>query len=456
MVIPHSPLREGIMRAFRHALFLLCVAVTTGLVACASTNLAPIGSAPGSFVPEPDERQLWDATRQAEGRVLPARLTYEDQQLDQYLTGLVGRLVPTSYREGGGQPIVVRVRKDPRLNASAMPHGTVILHTGLLAHAENEAQLAGVLAHEIAHITHRHGARHARAIENRRTATNIVAFIGILAVAAAAASQDQRGNSDTADLILQGGPPLLTLGLNLTYSAMVSGYSRDLEREADEQALQMMARAGYDPREFKGFLRQLLAKEGDRGAIETFFYGSHPRLSERIEAVERASAAITPAGPPPASAATFDSKVARVRIANATYDAYLGRFRLAWGQMEKAAGTLPPSLRPVGRALLEGHVARAGTAGNRARPDGDRFMADWLERDAEKSYRSAISAGGTNLGATPLVAQAYKALGFLYAEWSDPGPRRCEAGVAWRKYLELQRSTSDRLEIQRRIEALRC
>jgi predicted Zn-dependent protease len=247
----------------------LLLSTLVGIAACVSTNLAPVGRTSGSFVPETDERQLWEATRLAEERVLPSRSAYEDRALDDYLSTLAARLVPADDKAAGGQPIVVRVRKNPRLNASAMPHGTIILHTSIVARAENEAQLSGVLAHEITHVTHRHGVRQARAIQNRRTATNVVAFVGLLALTAAAVSQDQRGHPATADAIMRAGAPLLGVGLQLTYSAMVTGYERDLEREADAHGMELMAGAGYNPRELGNFFRAMLAESGDRSAIET-------------------------------------------------------------------------------------------------------------------------------------------------------------------------------------------
>jgi len=98
---------------------LLPVAAVLLLVACLSTNLPPIGST-GGFTPEEDERQLWQALREAEEKVLPAKAIYEDRQLEQYLTEMASRVTPASYTAAGGQPIQVKVRKDPRLNAGAM------------------------------------------------------------------------------------------------------------------------------------------------------------------------------------------------------------------------------------------------------------------------------------------------------------------------------------------------
>jgi hypothetical protein len=77
------------------------------VTSCLSTNLPPIGST-GTFSPERDESQLWQALREAEGKVLPPRAVYEDLALEQYLTDLARRVTPGSYAAAGGQAIQVK------------------------------------------------------------------------------------------------------------------------------------------------------------------------------------------------------------------------------------------------------------------------------------------------------------------------------------------------------------
>ncbi len=181
----------------RFRFFALPLAIIFLLAACRSTNLPPIGTT-GSFIPEDDELQLWQALRQTEKMVLPPKMVYEDPALEQYLMEIVRRVTPLSYTDAGGQPIKVKVRKDPRLNAAAMSHGLIIVHTGLVSRAENEGQLAGVLAHEVAHITHRHQVREWRELKNKQMAINVVAFLGTLAIAAVAVNQISHDNYNLA------------------------------------------------------------------------------------------------------------------------------------------------------------------------------------------------------------------------------------------------------------------
>lgn len=429
------------------------VAVTVLLLvvsACRSTNLAAIGTG-GRFSPEDDESQLWTAARQAEEKLL-GKAVYEDPRLETYLNGLVRQIAPSGYREAGGPELSVKVRRDPRLNA--MPHGTIVLHSGIVARADNESQLVAVLAHELSHITHRHQIREARAVRNRQTAINVVALLGTLALAVAAADQAGRGNYGTAQALASGAPPLLGFGLQLTYTAMVSGYSRDMEREADEQGMRVMAKPGHDPRELKGFLEKLLADGRDRGAIETFFYGSHPRVKERIETVDEVARTLNVASNRIASGDDFERTTVRVRVANAEFDALIGRTSLAQAQAIRAAATVPVSARPVATRLLDGHLASAASFGlaQRGNADEARRRID----DAERAYRQAIALGSGDSTVKGLVAFAYRGIGGLYYGQRTLVRRDCEAKTALERYLELAPAAADIGDVRRKIADLTC
>jgi predicted Zn-dependent protease len=152
---------------------------------------------------------------------------------------------------------------------------------------------------------------------------------------------------------------MMQVGLQLTYTAMVSGYSRDLEAEADQQGIRLMAQAGYPPKEMAQFFRKMLADSPDSGAIETFFWGNHPRTKERIEAAE-AFARTYPTGSSSRSDQEFESRTASVRVANAQWDAYFGRTALARAQIDRTVRAIParPEKAVVSR-LLYAHVIAA-------------------------------------------------------------------------------------------------
>lgn len=419
----------------------MSVIIVLFISACLSTNLPPIGSI-GSFTPEDDELQLWQALRQAEEKVLSPKMVFDDPALEHYLTEIVRRVTPLSYTASGGQPIQVKVRKDPRLNAGAMAHGLIIIHTGLVSRAENESQLAGVLAHEVSHITHRHQVRELRELRNKQTAINVIAFLGSLALAAAAVNSD----FDTVQVIRHI-EPLLALGLKLTYYAMVSGYSRDLERESDLEAVKIMVSTGYSPLELAQMFQHTLSESTERGPIENFFWGSHPKISERIETVEQEAKKYSINDR--TDKVAFERRTAFVRLENARFDAYFGRWRLAMTQVERVLETVPMSRRAPLETLWKAHLYNSASIGARSRGD---------KQEAERNFTIAVDLYNRVTSASNKTNQAaaYRRLGDLYFAYRDHKATHCESKAAYAKYLELKPDAKDTAAINARIVQLRC
>jgi predicted Zn-dependent protease len=334
-----------------------------------------------------------------------------------------------------------------------MAHGVIVVNSGILARADNEAQLAAVLGHELTHITHRHQIREFRAAKNRQTAINVAAFIGTLALAAAAVDQAHRGNYAAAQAISNTGP-ILQVGLQLTYTAMVSGYSRDMETEADQQGIRLMAQAGYPPREMAQFFRKLLADSPDANAIETFFWGNHPRTTERIEAAE-AFARTYPTSATTRGNQEFEARMASVRVANAQWDAYLGRTALARSQIDRTVRAIPerPDKALLSR-LLYAHVVASTSDGLASRGQTD--TSTNAANQAISMYESVISEAPSVPGASNWLPVAYRSLGLFYYAQRDLRGRHCEAKAALEKYLELAPSATDRAMVTDRLRELSC
>lgn len=189
---------------------------------------------------------------------------WEDPLLDAYLTDIVQRLVAQAHPRPFAYSL--RVVNDGSINAFTFGGGLLYVNAGLVARMENEAQLAMVLAHEIAHVTESHvtkGIEGAYGIQ-------LLGEIGRITAASTGA---------TAQI-----PPAL---LNKTYEysmkASVSGHGRANESEADVVGLDYMVKAGYDPREAPGTFEQLMKEYGDQAALQNFFYGDHPTNKSRIE-----------------------------------------------------------------------------------------------------------------------------------------------------------------------------
>lgn len=149
------------------------------------------------------------------------------------------------------------------LNAFALPGGKVGIYTGLMDFVDNDAELAAVIGHEIAHVVLRHG--------GERMSNKMLAG---LAGAAVVVGSEGRRDGDWARVI--GG---------LAITGTVLAYSREHESEADRVGARYAARAGYDPRAAVDFWRKMLAQSGQKPAFARYF-STHPLGQDRIAALQ--------------------------------------------------------------------------------------------------------------------------------------------------------------------------
>jgi predicted Zn-dependent protease len=205
---------------------------------------------------------------------------YQDPELQAYVTRIGNQLKAVS--ELPELDFTFTLLNSDVVNAFALPGGYVYLTRGLLALADNEAELAGVMAHEIGHVTARHSAQ--------RYSRDVVAQTGV-AIGSVLAGIFLGGMA--ADLTQQVGGVGVQLGL--------ARYSRDQEFQADELGVRYLARAGYDPTAMASFLdklqrndalaRKLAGREGGPDPASSWF-ATHPRTPDRVlRAAEQASAA---------------------------------------------------------------------------------------------------------------------------------------------------------------------
>jgi beta-barrel assembly-enhancing protease len=246
------------------------------VVACATTNIPPIGSSPQPFQLSADEREIWEQSEAEQQKLNRRGRLYQDPLLEEYINDIARRLTPPQVEEQG-IPIRVRIIQDPSLNAFAYPNGALYIHTGLLARVENEAQLATVLGHEMTHVINRDAVRQYRSTRNKVIAANIAAVAASIGVSAVAGDQWRRGNAVTAAVIGQTANVMLGLGLQLGLLAAVNGYGREIEDAADTGAMQLLTQAGYDINEAPKVHQILLQRYGDPSRLENFFFGNHAR-----------------------------------------------------------------------------------------------------------------------------------------------------------------------------------
>lgn len=160
-------------------------------------------------------------------------------------------------------PVTIKVLDAEEVNAMALPGGFFFVNAGLIMKAENEAELAGVMAHEIAHIAGRHGTRQA--------------------------SRGQIINMASIPLIFMGG--WTGYGIRQAASILVPmtflTFSRGFEREADDLGLQYLYKAGYDPTAFVDFFEKIQSAEKRRPGTMAKVFSSHPMTDDRIKEAQK-------------------------------------------------------------------------------------------------------------------------------------------------------------------------
>ncbi len=231
------------------------------------------------FNPVTGENQYVSLTKQQEIQLglqsVPEMLQqfgppYSDEEVQEYLDDVGFLLVNNSVAADSGWQWEFTLINNPELiNAFALPGGQIFITTALFSEFENEAQLAGVLAHEIVHVLARHSSQQ---IAKQELTQGLIGAVAI-------------GSEDA----------------NTTQVALVVGqlvnmnYSREAETQSDLIGVEIMSDAGYDPREMVNVM-QILAQAGGSGGPE--FFSTHPNPENRIGQIEAKIAQLYPGGVP--------------------------------------------------------------------------------------------------------------------------------------------------------------
>jgi len=196
------------------------------------------------------------------GRQLAAELErsvklVDDPSINEYVNRVGQNLVRNSDAK---VPFTIKIIESDDVNAMALPGGFFYVNTGLIRAADEEAELAGVMAHEIAHVAARHGAENA--------------------------SKGQLMEYATIPLVIFGGPILGTVarqGSGLLIPMAYLKFSRGSEAEADLLGLQYMYKTGYDPTAALNFFEKLQAMDKAKPGAMSKLFSSHPPTGDRIE-----------------------------------------------------------------------------------------------------------------------------------------------------------------------------
>jgi len=219
------------------------VALTAGL----ATGVAEARILPRDMVPligpgyravDQDEKGLWQQMERVEEEVAGSNLLIKDPALTGYLGDLIGRVGGPAAKD-----MRIYLARIPEFNAVMFPTGFAVIFSGLLVRMRNEAQLAGVVAHESAHFLRKHQLRQWRDVKRK---TDIFSFLAMGAGVAGGATGVYAG-----DLVR-----LAQFGTILS----LLRYNRTLEAEADAMGVRLLADAGYDPTAMSETWQQLIAE----------------------------------------------------------------------------------------------------------------------------------------------------------------------------------------------------
>jgi predicted Zn-dependent protease len=197
----------------------------------------------------------------------------EDPETTEYVAALTWRLVASA--EAEAPDLTVYVIRDPRINAFALPGGFMGVNAGLITSVRNESELAGVMAHELAHVTQRHIAR---TIEGTQTA-NLATWATVLAAIIAA--------SANPEVVIAA----LSLGQAASYQREVN-FTRAHELEADRIGIRTMSRARFDPEAVASFFVRLEQQSRLYGNQVPEFLRTHPVNTTRISEARMRAASL--------------------------------------------------------------------------------------------------------------------------------------------------------------------
>ncbi|OFV97395.1 MAG: peptidase M48 [Acidobacteria bacterium RIFCSPLOWO2_12_FULL_54_10] len=227
------------------------------------------------------------------GKALAQQVEQQSQiVMDPVVAEYVNRVGQNLVRNSDAQvPFSIKVIDSDEINAFALPGGFFFVNTGLILATESEAELAGVMAHEIAHVAARHGTR--------------------------SASKAELANWLTIPLIFLGGP--IGFGARSAASVLVPlkflQFSRGAEREADFLGLQYLYKTGYDPYAFTDFFEKIQAREKSRPGTLAKAFSTHPLTPDRIDAAQTEMTTILPPRDEyVVSSSEYDRVVDRLRV----------------------------------------------------------------------------------------------------------------------------------------------
>ena len=400
----------------------LCTFLVAALVLAGAVRA--IAQAPAVDLPrigEPADTALSPLEEQRIGSRVTAELyaheyILEDPEITEYVATLTWRLVASA--EAEPPDLTVFVIKDPRINAFALPGGYLGVNAGLLTSVRNESELAGVLAHELAHVTQRHIAR---TIDGTQTA-NLATWATVLAAIIAA--------SANPEVIIAA----LSIGQAATYQREVN-FTRGHELEADRIGIRTMSRASFDPQAVATFFVRLEQQSRLYGNQVPEFLRTHPVNTTRISEARMRAASMPKArvkdplefslmqararvltSDRPSQAGEYFKGQLRTQPASIADHYGLAMSHLRQGEYAPAGEALKPALathpRQVNLAMLESRIQMAQGETGPALAGLSRNLGDFPRyAPAILEYADALIAAGRPDDARQVLLSHEQALG---------------------------------------------
>ena len=245
------------------------IAIFLGLLAISGCATNPV-SGKYDFVLMSEEQEI-EMGMKHHSLIMEQYSEYDHPELQRYVENLGQKLAAASHRDNLEYHFTLL--DSPEVNAFALPGGYIYITRGIMAYMNSEEDLAGVLGHEIGHVTARHGVR-------QHGTQAVVGLVGLIATIAT-------DNQSAADAYSQIG------------DALVSGYGRNLELEADRLGAEYLARSNYDPARMldvigilknqERFERQRAKEEGRPTRVYHGVFATHPRNDRRLQEVVHAA-----------------------------------------------------------------------------------------------------------------------------------------------------------------------
>ena len=344
---------------------------------------------------ETDEAGLWMQMDRAETELKSSGRVVADPELNAYVREVLCRIAADYCAD-----VRIYIVHAAEFNASMGPNGVMIVWTGALLRVQNEAQLASVLGHELAHYVDRHALKRWR---------------------------DTRNTADTATFFTLASGGLFGIVASLAAIDSVMSFSRDQERESDLRGLSMMREAGYDAREAAKVWRQVIEEQKVSDEPKrSIFFATHPAAEEREETLAKLAAETDNTG----------TTVNRERLIAMT-----GRYRGEW---------LRDELRQRDFARFEVVLNQLAEAGGETGEIQYYRGELYRLRDKDGDDPKAVAAYEAAIATGQAPPEAYRALGLMHFTTGD----KAAAKAAFENYLAARQDAEDRAMIEHYLKQI--